>query len=67
MGIAKEEGTLKLWQGMSAGFLRHTIYSGSKMVTYQTIRDDIFQKKPDEHFTIWKSALCTNLKINELQ
>ncbi|KAF2879073.1 hypothetical protein ILUMI_27082 [Ignelater luminosus] len=57
-GIAKEEGLTKLWQGMSAGLLRHVVYSGTRMVAFQFLRDDVFKKKPDEHFALWKSAFC---------
>ncbi|KAK5640924.1 hypothetical protein RI129_009471 [Pyrocoelia pectoralis] len=57
-GIAKEEGPFKLWQGMSAGLTRHVIYSGTRMVAFQFMRDDIFKKKPNEHFSLWKSAFC---------
>lgn len=57
-GIAKEEGLPKLWQGMSAGLTRHVIYSGTRMVAFQFMRDDVFKKKPNDHFALWKSALC---------
>lgn len=57
-GIVREEGTLKLWQGISAGLARHVIYSGTRMVAFQLMRDDVFKKKPNEHFALWKSAVC---------
>lgn len=59
IGIVREEGLPKLWHGMSAGLARHVIYSGTRMVIYQMLRDEVFQKKPDEHFPMWKSAFCT--------
>ncbi|KAF2894820.1 hypothetical protein ILUMI_11353 [Ignelater luminosus] len=58
IGIASEEGLPKLWQGMSAGLVRHVIYSGTRMVTYQILRDEVFMKKSDEYFPMWKSAFC---------
>lgn len=59
IGIVKEEGFFKLWHGIPAQYLRHSIYSGTRIVSYQVLRDDFFKKKPGESFPIWKSALCT--------
>ncbi|XP_018325508.1 mitochondrial uncoupling protein 4 [Agrilus planipennis] len=58
IGIIKEEGLIKLWQGISAGMLRHMVYSGTRIVTYKTLRDELFVNRPGEYFSIWKSALC---------
>lgn len=58
MGIIKEEGFFKLWHGIPAQFLRHSIYSGTRIIAYQMLRDDVFKKKPNEIFPLWKSAIC---------
>lgn len=57
-GIVKEEGVQKLWQGVSAALVRHMIYSGSRIVTYITLKEKLFGKKKSESFPIWQSALC---------
>ncbi|TMW51418.1 hypothetical protein DOY81_003485 [Sarcophaga bullata] len=37
-GIAREEGVLKLWRGMTASIYRHMIYSGVRISTYDYLR-----------------------------
>ncbi|GLV46763.1 Uncoupling protein 4A [Carabus blaptoides fortunei] len=56
-GIVREEGLLMLWQGTSAALLRHTVYSGTRIVCYQTLREKVFLAERDKHFPLWKSAL----------
>lgn len=57
LGIAKEEGVFKLWQGTSAALFRHTIYSGTRIVCYQKLREDVFEAERDKPFPLWKSAI----------
>ncbi|XP_069691116.1 mitochondrial uncoupling protein 4 [Periplaneta americana] len=57
VGIAKEEGLLKLWQGVTPAIYRHVIYSGIRIVSYETLRDKIWKKEPDGSFPVWKSAM----------
>ncbi|KDR08957.1 mitochondrial uncoupling protein 4 isoform X1 [Zootermopsis nevadensis] len=57
LGIAKEEGLLKLWQGITPAIYRHVIYSGIRIVSYETLRDEILKKEPDGSFPVWKSAV----------
>lgn len=56
-GIAKEEGMLRLWQGTSAALLRHAIYSGTRIVLYQGLRENVFKTGKTNQFPLWKSAL----------
>lgn len=39
VGIAKQEGVLKLWSGLMPMFQRHAIYSGCRLIFYEHIRD----------------------------
>lgn len=56
-GIAKEEGTLKLWQGITPALYRHVIYSGIRIVSYENMRDKVLKKNEDGSFPLWKSAV----------
>lgn len=59
IGIIREEGFFKLWQGIPAQFVRHSIYSGSRMAVYKFLRDKVFTPNPnDNYLPLWKSALC---------
>lgn len=59
LGIASEEGILKLWQGIHAQFLRHLVYSGTRIVTYRALKENVFKRSPNEsYYPVWKSALC---------
>ena len=40
-GIAKEEGMLKLWQGISSSLARHVIYSGVRITVYEKMREEV--------------------------
>ncbi|XP_050297955.1 mitochondrial uncoupling protein 4 isoform X2 [Anthonomus grandis grandis] len=59
LGITKEEGLHKLWQGVHAAFARHLIYSGTRIMTYKALKEKLFkQTNNDDYFPLWKSALC---------
>ncbi|XP_025418439.1 mitochondrial uncoupling protein 4 [Sipha flava] len=57
IGIVNEEGALKLWQGVTPALYRHVVYSGIRIVSYETMRDKLLLKNEDGSFPIWKSAL----------
>ncbi|XP_050432899.1 mitochondrial uncoupling protein 4 [Adelges cooleyi] len=57
IGIVNEEGALKLWQGIPPALYRHVVYSGIRIVSYETMRDRVLMKNPDGSFPIWKSAI----------
>ena len=42
-GIAKEEGMLKLWQGISPSLARHVIYSGVRITVYEKMREEVIK------------------------
>lgn len=59
IGIVREEGVLKLWQGIHAQFLRHLVYSGTRIVTYRALKENVFKRNSHEtYYPVWKLALC---------
>lgn len=57
VGIVHEEGVLKLWQGVTPAVYRHVVYSGIRIVAYETMRDKVLKKDSNGAFPIWKSAI----------
>ncbi|CAH0719410.1 unnamed protein product, partial [Brenthis ino] len=41
VGIAKQEGVLKLWSGLMPMFQRHAIYSGCRLIFYEHFRNTL--------------------------
>ncbi|XP_057666871.1 mitochondrial uncoupling protein 4 isoform X2 [Diorhabda carinulata] len=59
IGISKEEGLSRLWQGVHAACIRHVVYSGTRIITYKQLKENIFRQTPDQKiFPIWQTALC---------
>lgn len=59
VGISKEEGLLKLWQGVHAACFRHLIYSGTRIITYKELKDRLVRGKADQKYLpLYQSALC---------
>uniref|UniRef100_A0AAY5KPG7 Mitochondrial uncoupling protein 4 n=1 Tax=Esox lucius TaxID=8010 RepID=A0AAY5KPG7_ESOLU len=56
LGIVREEGPLKLWQGATPAVYRHIVYSGVRMVTYEQFRD-VLGRSEDDTFPLWKAAI----------
>ncbi|MCL4124747.1 UNVERIFIED_CONTAM: hypothetical protein GTU68_049583 [Idotea baltica] len=56
-GIVNEEGFLKLWQGMTPAIYRHFIYTGTRMVLYEKVRDGVFTKRPDGSHPVWQAVV----------
>ena len=38
LGVVKEEGLTRLWQGVTPGMARHVVYSGVRMTLYDVLR-----------------------------
>ncbi|XP_017140781.1 mitochondrial uncoupling protein 4 [Drosophila miranda] len=57
LGIAREEGALKLWQGVTPALYRHVVYSGVRICSYDLMRKE-FTRNGSQALPIWKSALC---------
>ncbi|CAB4013745.1 mitochondrial uncoupling 4-like, partial [Paramuricea clavata] len=56
-GIAKEEGFLLLWRGITPAVLRHLVYSGSRMGAYEVIREKVLLRNKDGSFPLWKAVI----------
>ncbi|EDV34177.1 uncharacterized protein Dana_GF21108, isoform C [Drosophila ananassae] len=56
-GIAREEGALKLWQGVTPALYRHVVYSGVRICSYDMMRKE-FTRDGSQALPVWKSALC---------
>ncbi|KAH8250489.1 hypothetical protein KR038_007275 [Drosophila bunnanda] len=56
-GIAREEGALKLWQGVTPALYRHVVYSGVRICSYDLMRKE-FTENGTQALPVWKSALC---------
>ncbi|XP_018025199.1 mitochondrial uncoupling protein 4 isoform X3 [Hyalella azteca] len=57
VGIVREEGFLKLWQGMTPAVYRHLVYSGTRMVLYEKLRDNLFSVREDGSHPVWQSIM----------
>ncbi|KAG0723742.1 Mitochondrial uncoupling protein 4 [Chionoecetes opilio] len=57
MGILQEEGLMKLWQGVTPAVYRHMIYSGTRMVLYEKMRDHLFTCRPDGTRPVWQAIV----------
>lgn len=55
-GIVREEGALKLWQGVTPALYRHIVYSGVRIVTYDGLRKKL--RNGNNEFVLWQSALA---------
>ncbi|XP_017324413.1 mitochondrial uncoupling protein 4 isoform X4 [Ictalurus punctatus] len=52
VGIVREEGPLKLWQGATPAIYRHIVYSGGRMLAYEQLRDFVLGKSEDGSFPL---------------
>jgi solute carrier family 25 uncoupling protein 27 len=53
VGIVTEEGLFKLWQGITPALYRHLVYSGVRIVAYETLRDEVLLRDADGKFPVW--------------
>lgn len=56
LGIVKEEGLMKLFQGLSPALYRHLVYSGVRIGTYDYLRKRFVHNS--ETLTLWRSAVA---------
>ncbi|XP_078256273.1 mitochondrial uncoupling protein 4 [Rhinoraja longicauda] len=57
IGIVKEEGVFKLWQGVTPAIYRHIVYSGIRMIAYEQLRDSLLKRNSEGYFPLWKAVL----------
>jgi solute carrier family 25 uncoupling protein 27 len=55
MGIVREEGLLKLFQGISPALFRHVVYSGVRIGAYDYLRKNFIKDRDSP--TLWKAAV----------
>uniref|UniRef100_A0A914V1L4 Mitochondrial uncoupling protein 4 n=1 Tax=Plectus sambesii TaxID=2011161 RepID=A0A914V1L4_9BILA len=58
VGIARDEGVLRLWQGVTPAIYRHFVYTGVRMAAYEHLRENVFHRNEDGTFAFWKSIVC---------
>lgn len=57
LGIVREEGTLKLWQGVTPALYRHVVYSGCRIVVYDNLRKKL-GSTGQVGIPLYQSAIC---------
>lgn len=57
VGIVREEGLSKLFQGLAPAVMRHLVYTGCRMMFYEYSREHILKKDSDGYFPVWKSVI----------
>eukprot|EP00039_Didymoeca_costata_P003747 m.69461 g.69461 ORF g.69461 m.69461 type:complete len:305 (+) comp12057_c0_seq2:107-1021(+) len=58
IGIVREEGFLRLYSGLFPACLRHVVYSGSRVMFYELLRENVFKRDADGNFPLWKGMLA---------
>eukprot|EP00937_MAST-01D_sp_MAST-1D-sp2_P003276 g3276.t1 len=53
-GIVRQEGILQVYRGLAPACLRHCVYSGIRVSTYEGLRESVFKKNADGSFPLWK-------------
>jgi solute carrier family 25 uncoupling protein 27 len=57
-GIVREEGAAALYKGLAPACLRHLVYSGTRVVVYEAMRETVLGRNPDGSFPLWKGILA---------
>ncbi|XP_056621271.1 mitochondrial uncoupling protein 4 isoform X1 [Triplophysa dalaica] len=57
VGIVREEGPFKLWQGVTPAIYRHIVYSGGRMLAYEQLRESVLGRSEDGSFPFWKAVI----------
>nr|CAD7464513.1 unnamed protein product [Timema tahoe] len=52
-GVIKEEGFFKLWHGLTPAIYRNIVYSGTRIVIYQKVREYVLKPDPSGNYSIW--------------
>ncbi|GMT06131.1 hypothetical protein PENTCL1PPCAC_28305, partial [Pristionchus entomophagus] len=56
--IVKNEGASSLWRGLAPAIYRHYIYTGIRMSIYESMRNNLFDRKNEKLFPLWESMAC---------
>ncbi|CAG7821343.1 unnamed protein product [Allacma fusca] len=54
--IGQREGIRTLWYGISPSLCRQLVQSGTRMVIYRKLREDVLGKNVDGSFSVWKAV-----------
>lgn len=57
-GIVREEGLLSLYKGLGPACARHLVYSGTRVVVYEAMRETVLGRSEDGSFPLWKGILA---------
>lgn len=57
LGVVKDEGVLKLWQGLLPAVYRHIIYTGVRMGVYEHMRNYVLKRNNDGSVAAWKAIV----------
>lgn len=57
LGIVREEGSFKLWQGCTPALYRHLVYSGCRIVVYDNLRKKL-GSTGQVGIPLYQSAIC---------
>jgi len=57
-GIVREEGLLALYKGLGPACVRHLVYSGTRVVVYEAMRETILGRDEDGKFPLWKGIMA---------
>jgi len=57
-GIVREEGFTQLWRGITPAVYRHLIYTGTRVVLYERVRDRVFTTRRDGSHPVWQAVLA---------
>ena len=57
-GIVREEGFTSLYRGLAPACLRHLVYSGTRVVVYEAMRESVLGRNEDGSFPLWKGVIA---------
>jgi solute carrier family 25 uncoupling protein 27 len=57
VGVVRDEGPRQLYNGLGPAWVRQFVYSGTRVVVYEAMREDILGRNPDGSFPLWKGML----------
>ncbi|XP_037073677.1 mitochondrial uncoupling protein 4-like [Pollicipes pollicipes] len=55
LGVVREEGPLRLWQGITPAIWRHVVYTGVRMNGYEWMRNQL--REEGRSLPVWQAAL----------
>ncbi|KRZ15430.1 Mitochondrial uncoupling protein 4 [Trichinella zimbabwensis] len=58
--IVRKEGFFGLWNGITPAVTRHYVYTGVRVMFYETFREELFHRNEDGTFDLWK-AMCSSM------